>query len=112
MPTQWTWVLPTQNTDGTPITAGEITALVIGVRSTTAAGSVAGTYPITVKTASPDATSETFAAAALMLAPDTYQSAIDVQAGSVTSGFTDETTSSQFVIAAPVPNKCTGFVVS
>lgn len=112
MPTQWSWTLPTQNTDGTTIPAGEITGLVIGVRSTTAAGSVAGTYPITVNVTDPTATSETFAAAALMLSPDTYQSAINVLAGSTSSGFTTEAPASQFVIAAPVPNPCTNFAVA
>lgn len=36
---------PTTNTDGTPIPPGEITSYNVGVRSLTATGSVAGTYP-------------------------------------------------------------------
>ena len=112
MATGWTWTLPTANTDGTPIASGEITGLVIGVRSTTLSGSVAGTYPITVPVSNPAATSETFAQAALSLAPDTYQSAINVLAGSTNSGYTAESPVTQFVIAAPVPNPCTGFTVA
>jgi len=40
-----TVIAPTTNTDGTPVTPGEITSYNVGVRSLTATGSVAGTYP-------------------------------------------------------------------
>jgi hypothetical protein len=109
--TGWTWVPPTTNTDGSAITPGEITAFTIGIRSTTASGTAPGTYPITVN-APPNATSETFAEASLMLTPDTYQSAINTIAGATSSGFTAETPQSQFVISAPVPNPCTSFFVT
>lgn len=38
---------PTTNTDGTPVASGEITSYNVGIRSTTATGSVPGTYPFT-----------------------------------------------------------------
>lgn len=45
-PTHVSWTDPTTNVDGTAIAAGEITGYQVGVRLTTATGSVAGTYPI------------------------------------------------------------------
>jgi hypothetical protein len=57
VPTIATWTDPTTNTDGSPIAPGEITSFTLGVRDTTAAGSVAGTYPFSVS-APPTATSE------------------------------------------------------
>lgn len=39
------WTEATTNTDGSPITDGEVTGFTVGVRDTTAAGSVAGSYP-------------------------------------------------------------------
>lgn len=39
------WIDPTTNEDGSPVTPGEITGYEVGVRDTSAAGSAAGTYP-------------------------------------------------------------------
>jgi len=58
-PIKVTWTDPTTNADGSPIVAGEITGFAIGVRDTSAPGSVAGTYPYTA-TAPATATSELF----------------------------------------------------
>lgn len=56
-PTKFTWVDPTLNKDGSPVTAGEISGYEVGVRDTTASGSSAGAYPYGAK-APATATSE------------------------------------------------------
>ncbi len=53
-PSQIKWTVPTQHTDGTPLSAGEITSYNVGVRL---ASGTAGTYAYTA-TASASATSE------------------------------------------------------
>lgn len=47
-PTKVSWNAPAANTDGSPIAAGEITGYTLGVRLISAAGSVAGAYPVAV----------------------------------------------------------------
>lgn len=99
-PTKFTWIPATTNTDGTPITDGEITGYTLGIRSTTAAGSVAGTYPILAKINDPKATSETISAIGMVLKPDTYAAAIRSE-GPEESAWTNEVI---FPVSAPVPN--------
>lgn len=98
-PTQITWTDATTNTDGTPIAAGEVTGYTVGVRSTTAAGSVAGTYPFTAS-APATATSELLSALSAVLPADTYVAAVQ-STGPVNSGWSAE--SAPFTIAAPLP---------
>jgi hypothetical protein len=107
-PTQFTWTDPTTNTDGTPITAGEVTGYTLGIRSTTASGSVAGTYPITAQVSGASATNELLSALGTVLKPDTYAAAIQT-AGPVPSAFTNEVT---FTIEPPQPNPPTSFSVA
>jgi hypothetical protein len=107
-PTKFTWVDPTTNTDGTAITAGEITGYNIGIRSTTKAGSVAGTYPIQVPVSGPTAASEMLASITPVLAVDSYAAAIQ-SVGPVSSVFSGEVT---FDIVPPVPNPPQSFTVS
>lgn len=104
----FTWTDATTNTDGSAIAAGEVTGFQIGVRSATAQGSAAGTYPILLPTAAASATSEAVSAATPMLQPDTYFAAIR-STGPVNSAWTNEI---EFTIAQPVPNPPTGFGVA
>lgn len=107
-PTQFTWADPTTNVDGTPISAGEITGYTVGVRSESAAGSVAGTYPITGSVTDPTATSELFTHLNTMLKPDTYAAAIRAD-GPVVSPWSAEIT---FTVAPEQPSAPSGFVAS
>lgn len=67
-PTSFTWVDP-------PVVKGE-TGYQIGIRSSTAAGSVAGTYPITASVTNLAATTELLTALGTVLAPGDYAAAI------------------------------------
>ena len=102
---KFTWTDPTTNVDGSPIQAGEITGYNLGIRSTTAAGSVAGTYPITVNVAGASAANEAVSAIGQVLKPDTYAAAVQT-AGPVASAWTAEI---EFIIAQPVPNPPSNF---
>jgi S1-C subfamily serine protease len=107
-PNSFSWTDPTTSTDGTPLVSGEVTGYTIGIRSTTAIGSVVGTYPITTAIASPTATSEPGSALPLLVA-DTYAAAIQSN-GPVNSAWsTPEVT---FTIAPGVPNPPTGFSIA
>ena len=59
-PTQFQWVDPTLNEDGSPVTPGEITGYQIGIRP---AAGTPGTYPTSVLIKDPTATSEAFTVA-------------------------------------------------
>jgi hypothetical protein len=107
-PTQFTWTDPTTNADGSSLTAGEITGYTIGIRSTTAAGSVVGTYPVLTSIVNPTATSEALSSLSTVLVADTYAAAIRSD-GPVTSVWTNEVT---FTIAAAVPNPPSNFTVA
>jgi hypothetical protein len=104
----FSWIDPSTNTDGSPIQPGEITGYNIGIRSATAAGSAAGTYPITVQVAGATAAKEAVSAIGTVLKPDTYAAAIQ-SAGPVNSAWSAEI---QFTIAQPVPNPPTDFSVA
>ncbi len=103
------WIAPTQNASpaGTPITAGEITGYMIGARDVNAAGSVAGTYPITATVNDPTALSAPITVLGT-LAPGTYAASV------MTLGPSDsvwDPTEAQFTIA-PIPNPPSGFSVA
>lgn len=106
-PTQFSWVDPVTNVDGTPVAPGEITGYTVGVRSASATGSVAGTYPITGSVTSPTATSELFTSLNAMLKPDSYAAAIRAD-GPVASPWSPEIT---FSVAPEQPSAPTGFTV-
>jgi hypothetical protein len=101
----FTWTDPTTNTDGSPITTGEITGYQIGVRPSTGS---AGTYPVTVAVSGPTTTSEALSAITPPLTPGSYAAAIR-SVGPTDSAWSNEAT---FTIAAPVPSAPTGFAVS
>lgn len=107
-PTGFSWTDPTTNVDGTPLADGEVTGYTVGVRSTTVAGSVAGTYPITGAVAGATSTGETIAALNAMLKPDTYAAAVRAD-GPVPSDWSAEQT---FTLAPAQPSAPSGFVVS
>lgn len=106
--TGFTWTEPTQNVDGTPITAGEITGYQLGVRAD-GTGS-AGTYAQTVSVTGSTASSLTASAlkAALSLSPGDYWAAVrDV--GPVDSAWTNEL---PFSIPPPTPNPPSNFAAA
>lgn len=107
-PTQFSWADATTNTDGTPLVAGEITGYNIGVRSTTAAGSVAGVYPMLTKVTDPAATKEALNALTPILVPGSYAAAIQ-STGPIDSAWSTETT---FSIVPPTPSSPTNFSVA
>lgn len=105
---KFSWTDPTTNTDGSALQSGEISGYAIGIRSTTAAGSVAGTYTITAQVAGATAANEALSALGTVLKPDTYAAAIQ-SVGPVNSAWSSEI---QFTIAQPVPNPPTDFSVA
>lgn len=117
-PTAATWVDPTTNVDGSPVTSGEITGYEVGVRDTTAAGSAPGVYPYGAKSPS-TATSEMLSllnpalpkGVKLAIAVRANTAGLDASGNPINSDWTAELT---FVLSvpAPVPNPPTGFTVA
>jgi hypothetical protein len=103
MASQFNWVIPTQNTDGGAVVAGEITGFQLGLRQ----GGSAGTYPLTVNVASPTATSELFSAISPALVSGTYEAAIR-SIGPSDSAWSSEIT----VTITGVPQPPSGFSVA
>jgi hypothetical protein len=106
-PTTVTWVDPTENIDGTPIAAGEITGYTVGIRNTATAGSTAGTYPITVA-APAGATSILLSAVTPPLVGGSYALSVQATTAQGPSAWATETT---FTIVE-VPKAPTGLKVS
>ena len=98
----FTWTDPTKNTDGTAITAGEVTGYQIGVRPSSG---TPGTYPVLTSIAGSTATSEPLTSLSSVLAPGAYAAAIQA-VGPVNSAWSAEIS---FTIAPPTPNPPTGF---
>lgn len=103
-PTQFTWVDPTLNTDGSAVTPGEITGYTIGVRPSTG---TAGTYPVTLA-APAGATSALLSAISPPLTSGAYAAAIKADTAVTTSAWSTE---ADFTLVE-VPNPPTGFTVS
>lgn len=106
-PVQFTWTDPTANVDGSPIVAGEITGYTLGLRVTTATGSVAGTYPISLSVTGATAASALLSAISPILVPGSYAAAIE-SVGPVNSAWSAEVT---FTITPPTPSAPTGLAV-
>lgn len=104
---QFTWTDATKNTDGSALQSGEVTGFVIGIRSTTATGSVAGTYPINSPSIAASAVSEAVALITPSLQPDSYAAAIR-STGPTNSAWSSEV---QFQIVQPVPSPPSAFTV-
>lgn len=95
------WTDPTQGTDGQPLSGGDaVTGYKVGLRSLTAAGSVAGTYPFTASVG-PTLTSEAVATVlgASMVA-DSYAAAVQAQSANGASAWSAEFS---FQGSLPVP---------
>ena len=110
MPNQIAWTDATLNVDGSAIAAGEITGYSVGVRSTTAAGSAAGTYPFSISAPS-SATSVLLSALATALPPDTYVAAVQ-SIGPTDSAWSNESAPFTIAAALPIPQPPTAVVVS
>lgn len=104
-----TWTPPSTNTDGSPLTTGEVTGYIVGLRSTTAAGSVAGTYPIQSPPTAADAVTEALSAIAANLKSDSYAVAVQTQSVDGPSAWSAEVL---FTGALPVPREPTDVAVS
>jgi hypothetical protein len=95
-----TWTLPTANTDGSPLTPGEVTGFVVGLRSTTASGSAAGKYPIQSPPTAADAVTEALSAITANLKSDSYAVAVQTQSVDGPSAWSAEVL---FTGVLPVP---------
>lgn len=95
------WVAPTANSDGSPLTTGEVTGYIVGLRSTTASGSVAGTYPIQSPPTAATAVTEALSAITANLKADSYAVAVQTQSANGPSPWSAEVL---FTGALPVPN--------
>ena len=104
-PLSVSWTDPTQNTDGSAITAGEITGYGVGVRL---ASGTAGTYTSTAAV-SPTSTLCLLSALAPPLVAGSYVAAVRV-VGPTNSAWSAESTA--FTIAAGVPNPPTAVLVA
>lgn len=117
-PTKFVWTDPTTNKDGTPIAAGEISGYEVGVRDTTAAGSVTGVYPYGAK-APATATTELISLLNPSLPKGVLLAAavrantpnVDVNNNPINSDWSTEATF-MLAIPAPVPNQPTDFKVA
>lgn len=111
VPTIASWIDPTTNTDGTPVTDGEITSYTLGVRDTTVTGSAAGTYPFSVSAPS-TATSEPLALITPVLPKGVLlAAAVRADTAGPSSVWTPEVTFT-LPAPAPIPNPPSGFTVA
>lgn len=100
------WVAPTEGTDSQPLSGGDVvTGYIVGLRSLTAVGSAAGTYPIMSPPTAANALTDALSAVNASLKPDNY--AVSVQAQSA-NGPSAWATEFQFQGVLPVPNPPTG----
>jgi hypothetical protein len=106
-PTQVKWTDPTVNTDGTPITAGEVTGYAVGVRLATG---TAGTYAYTAS-APATSTSELINLLAPMLPTGvSLIAAVQTQSTQGASAWSAE--SAPFTLSAAPPSPPTAVTVS
>jgi hypothetical protein len=107
--TTFSWTDPTTNTDGSPITAGEIQGYQLGIRP---ASGTAGTYPILAPPVASSAVNETLAATGELLAPGDYFAAVRAITATVDSAFSNEGAFNVPVPPPPVPNPPVNFSVA
>ena len=103
-PTQFNWIAPTKNTDGTNVVAGEITGYNIGIRPSSG---TPGTYTSTIVVAGATTLTAPISAANPALLSGVYASAIQ-SVGPSSSAFSAEIT---FTLSG-VPVPPTGFSVA
>lgn len=115
-PKEFDWTPPTANIDNSPVTAGELTGVTIGIRSTTAVGSVAGTYPMTIPvpgaTLTKELLSAAYAAGLAMLKPDTYMPSIREESVNGPSLWLTENPATAFQIVPPPPMPPSNFSIA
>ena len=104
------WTDPTTGTDSQPLSGGDaLTGFTVGIRSLTATGSVAGTYPFTANAAA-TATSEAVATVlGANLKADSYAAAVQALSANGPSAWSAEFS---FQGSLPVPNPPTGVSVA
>lgn len=117
--TKATWTDPTTNVDGSAISPGEITGYTLGVRDTSVAGSVAGTYPYAVSVPGAASTSALLSALTPSLPTGKILAAsvrantgqLDANNNPISSAWAAEVS---FTLTPPpvVPNAPTGFGVA
>lgn len=95
------WTLPTTNSDGSPLTTGEVTGFIVGLRSLSSTGSAAGTYPIQSPVTAPDAFTEALSAITANLKSDDYAVAVQTESANGPSTWSAEVL---FTGVLPVPN--------
>lgn len=110
-PKNFSWTVPTQNVDGSPIAAGEITGFQIGVRpaSSPAVAQNGGTYPINMPVDPATATSDPLSELNPPLTPGNYFCAI--QTLSTTNGNSAWTNEFAFTVF-PQPEAPSNFAVA
>jgi hypothetical protein len=112
-PKEFNWTPPTTNTDGSPVTAGELTGYTIGIRSGALGDAGVGTYALSVPVAGGTTTKETldaaYAAGLALLAVGTYVAAVRAESTAGPSGWSNEV---DFTIALSPPNPPTGFTAA
>jgi hypothetical protein len=95
--------------DGAVVPGADVTGFVVGLRSLTAAGSAAGTYPIKSPAVAASAVSEALSAIGQSLKADDYAAAVQAQSANGPSTWSSEF---QFTGVLPVPLAPTGVTVS
>ena len=104
-----TWTDPPLNTDGSQVSVGEITSFNVGLRATSASGSVAGTYPFGVSAPS-SATSQALSTVSGLVPGTQYAAAVQAVTANGNSGWS--TPEFEFIAAIPVPNPPTAVSVA
>jgi len=102
------WTPPTANSDGSALTPGEVTGYIVGLRSLSVAGTVAGTYPIQSPPTSATAVTEALSAITANLKADSYAAAVQAQSANGPSVWSTE---AQFQGVLPVPGPPTAVSV-
>ena len=104
------WVDPTLGTDNQPLSGGDaITGVLVGLRSLTATGSVAGTYPFTAQVAANVTTEAVAAVLGANMKADSYAAAVQVLSSNGPAAWSAEFS---FQGALPVPLAATGVSVA
>lgn len=100
------WVAPTVGTDGQPLSGGDVvTGYIVGLRSLTATGSTAGTYPIVSPPTAATALTEALSSITSSLKADSYAVSVQAQSADGPSVWANEF---QFQGVLPVPSPPTG----
>jgi hypothetical protein len=108
-PTKFTWAVPTANTDGSAIAAGEITGYQVGVRP---ASGTPGVYTILAPVDSATATSDPIADISPALAYGSWVGAVQALTVNGPSAWSAEASFTLVAPPPPIPNPPTNFTVA